>query len=215
MASVVEATIRSVVGKGIETLAGFNRRRMDDEQPHPFLTGIHAPLHDERTITDLKVTGAIPAELSGRYVRIGPNPFKPDPRGHHWFTGDGMVHGVRLSGGKADWYRNRYIRSKVLEGAGGPAAAPGPRRGPRDSVNTNIVQVAGKTMALVEAGSYPVELTDELESAAYSNFGGGLKGPFTAHPHHDPLTGEFHAITYDALKPEEVYHVALRQFSQN
>ena len=209
MASVVEATIRSVVGKGIETLAGFNRRRMDEDQPHPFLTGIHAPLHDERTITDLAVTGAIPAELSGRYVRIGPNPFKPDPRGHHWFTGDGMVHGVRLSGGKAEWYRNRYIRSKVLEGAGGPAAAPGPRRSPRDSVNTNIIQVAGKTLALVEAGSYPVELTDELESAAYSNFGGGLKGPFTAHPHHDPVSGEFHAITYDALKPEEVYHVAL------
>lgn len=209
MASVVEDTIRSVVGRGIETVAGFNRRRIAEDAPHPFLTGIHEPLHGERTLFDLPVTGTIPAELSGRYVRIGPNPFKPDPRGHHWFVGDGMVHGVRLSGGKAEWYRNRYIRSQSLEAVGGPAAAPGPRRGRRDMVNTNIIQIAGKTTALVEAGSFPAELTDELETRAYSDFGGGLKGPFTAHPHEDPLTGEFHAITYDAMTPDRVYHVAL------
>ena len=209
MASSVETLVRSVVTKGIQGVAGFNRARMDDTVDHPFLTGIHTPLHDELTLPDLKVTGEIPAKLAGRYVRIGPNPFKPDPRGHHWFTGDGMVHGIRLKDGKAEWYRNRYVRSQVLQSAGGPAAAPGPRRSPRDGVNTNVIQVAGKTMALVEAGSYPVELSDELESVAYSNFGGGLHGPFTAHPHHDPMTGEFHAITYDATNPGEVYHVAL------
>lgn len=209
MASAVETTIRSVVTVGVQKLARFNRGRMNNAAPHSFLTGIHAPLHDELTITDLKVTGQIPDTLSGRYVRIGPNPYKPDPRGYHWFTGDGMVHGVRLSGGKAEWYRNRYIRSQVLEGQGGPAAAPGPRRTQRDGVNTNVIQIGGKTMALVEAGSYPVELSAELESVAYSDFGGGLKGSFTAHPHHDPRTGEFHAICYDAMAPEDVTHVAL------
>jgi carotenoid cleavage dioxygenase len=64
-------------------------------------------------------------------------------------------------------------------------------------------------MALVEAGSYPVELSDELESIAYRDFGGGLKGPFTAHPHEDPLTGELHAITYDAMTPDTIWHVAI------
>ena len=107
MASAVETAIRGVVTRGVGVVAEFNRTRQSAEKPHPFLSGIHAPMHDERTITDLLVTGQIPTELSGRYVRIGPNPFKPDPRGHHWFVGDGMVHGVRLSGGKADWYRNR------------------------------------------------------------------------------------------------------------
>jgi len=209
MASVVETAIRGIVTKGITSVADFNRGRQDEERAHPFLTGIHAPIHDERTLTDLPVTGTIPAELAGRYVRIGPNPFKPDPRGHHWFVGDGMVHGIRLANGKAEWYRNRYIRSQVLEAQGGPAAAPGPRRSERDGVNTNVIQVAGKTMALVEAGSYPVELSDELESVAYSNFGGGLKGSFTAHPHQDPVTGEFHAITYDAMAPEVIHHVVL------
>ena len=173
MASVVETAIRGIVTKGITSVADFNRGRQDEARDHPFLSGIHAPIHDERTLTGLAVTGTIPAELSGRYVRIGPNPYQPDPRGHHWFVGDGMVHGVRLANGKAEWYRNRYIRSKVLEAEGGPAAAPGPRRSERDTVNTNVIQLGNKTLALVEAGSNPVELSDELESVAYSDFGGG------------------------------------------
>ena len=209
MASVVETAIRGVVTKGIQAVAGFNRARMDDAAEHTFLTGIHTPMTQERTLTDLVVTGAIPAELSGRYVRIGPNPFKPDPRGHHWFIGDGMVHGVRLTGGKAEWYRNRYIRSQMLEAAGGPQAAPGPRRSARDGVNTNVVQIAGKITAIVEAGSSPAQLDDNLETVAYTDFGGTLTAPFTAHPHEDPLTGEFHAITYDAMTPDRVWHVVL------
>ena len=209
MASTVETAIRGVVTKGITAVAAFNRDRQNSAQDHPFLTGIHTPIHDERTITDLKVTGQIPAALSGRYVRIGPNPFKPDPRGHHWFIGDGMVHGIRLNDGKAEWYRNRYIRSQVLEAAGGPKAAPGPRRTARDGVNTNVVKIAGTITAIVEAGSSPVQLDDNLETVAYSDFGGTLTAPFTAHPHEDPLTGEFHAITYDAMTPDRVWHVAM------
>jgi len=209
MASAVETAIRGVVTKGITAVATFNRKRQDAEQDHPFLTGIHTPIHDERTITDLKVTGTIPAELAGRYVRIGPNPYRPDPRGHHWFIGDGMVHGIRLKDGKAEWYRNRYIRSQVLEAVGGPKAAPGPRRSQRDGVNTNVVKIAGKITAIVEAGSSPAQLDDNLETVAYTDFGGTLTAPFTAHPHEDPLTGEFHAITYDAMAPDRVWHVVL------
>ena len=57
------------------------------------------------------VTGTIPAELDGRYLRNGPNPITdPDPATHHWFVGTGMVHGIRLRDGRAEWYRNRYPR---------------------------------------------------------------------------------------------------------
>lgn len=209
MASVVETAIRSVVTKGITAVAGFNRARMDGDTDHPFLTGIHTPMTEELTLTDLTVTGQIPVELDGRYVRIGPNPFRPDGRGHHWFVGDGMVHGVRLKDGKAEWYRNRYIRSKLLEGQGGPAAAAGPRRNDRDTVNTNVVQIGGKITAIVEAGSNPAVLDGNLETVAYTDFGGTLTAPFTAHPHEDPLTGEFHAITYDGTNPNTIWHVAL------
>ena len=209
MASAVETAIRSVVTRGIQGVAAFNRTRMDKAAPHPFLSGIHTPMTGELTLTDLKVTGSIPAQLAGRYVRIGPNPFQPDPRGHHWFIGDGMVHGVRLLGGKAEWYRNRYIRSQLLEGAGGAKAAPGPRRTPRDTVNTNVMQIGGKITALVEAGSSPAVLDDNLETVAYTDFGGTLTAPFTAHPHQDPKTGEMHAVTYDGTTPEKVWYVHL------
>jgi carotenoid cleavage dioxygenase len=212
MASVVEKTIRGAVTAGVVGLADLNRKRLSADSA--FLRGIHTPMREEKTLENLQVTGTIPAELDGRYVRIGPNPFSGDGRGHHWFVGDGMVHGVRLRGGEAEWYRNRFIRSRSLEGQGGPAAAPGPRRGQSDTVNTNVVSFAGKTLAMVEAGSYPAMLSDELETIGYSSFGGGLAGSFSAHPHEDPITGEWHAICYDAGNPNEIRHVALDREGQ-
>src|SRR5262245_54012810 len=104
MPSTIETLIRTTVTKGVEPLSAFNRSRMTAEAS-PFLTGIHQPMRDELEITDLPVTGTIPAELDGRYLRIGPNPVEPNAAGYHWFTGDGMVHGLRIAGGKALWYR--------------------------------------------------------------------------------------------------------------
>lgn len=207
MASVLEKTIRAGVTAGVVGLAGLNRKRLTADSP--FLSGIHTPMAKEKTLTDLAVTGAIPAELDGRYVRNGPNPHHGDGRGHHWFIGDGMVHGIKLRDGRAEWYRNRYIRSNNLAAASNLAAAPGPRRGMSDTVNTNVLQVGGKTLALVEAGSYPAELSEGLETVSYSDFGGGLAGSFTAHPHQDPVTGEFHAICYEGSNPQQITHVAL------
>jgi carotenoid cleavage dioxygenase len=81
MASNVETAIRSVVGKGVSALGEWNRKRLPRNPDHPFLTGIHAPMTHELTIESLPVTGAIPAELDGRYLRIGPKPVAPDPDG--------------------------------------------------------------------------------------------------------------------------------------
>jgi len=209
MASVIEKTIRKAVTPVIAGVSEFNRKRLGDAKGNPFLHGVHTPMHAELTLEDLKVTGTIPVELDGTYVRIGPNPFDAAKAGHHWFIGDGMVHGIRLKGGKAEWYRNRYIRSNDLEAAGGPKAVGGPRRGMGDTVNTNVLKVGSKTMALVEASSFPVELDEHLESVAYSDFGGGLTGSFTAHPHQCPDTGEFHAICYDGGDDKTIHHVAL------
>ncbi|WP_085811160.1 carotenoid oxygenase family protein [Sphingomonas sp. TZW2008] len=208
MASTVETAIRSVVGKGIEAVAGFNRRRMPDTR-NPFLEGIHAPLSEERTIVDLAVTGTIPAALDGRYLRIGPNPVAPEAAGYHWFTGDGMVHGVAIADGRALWYRNRWIRSQSVAAALGERPAPGPRHGGFDTVNTNVVEIGGRTFALVEAGSYPVELGEELGDQTYNPFDGTLEGSFTAHPHRDPLTGEHHAIAYEGTNPTTIRHVVI------
>src|SRR5262249_48879122 len=78
-----------------------------------FLTGAFAPATDEVTAFDLPVTGRIPVELNGRYLRNGPNPLGlEDPEAYHLFVGEGMVHGVRLRDGRAEWYRNRWVRSR-------------------------------------------------------------------------------------------------------
>ena len=208
--ATVETALRSTIGKGLGVLAEFNRKRLRTGEPHPFLSGIHEPMHEEKTLTDLEVVGEIPAALDGRYLRIGPNPVDPDPAGYHWFTGDGMIHGVALKEGGALWYRNRWIRSTAVSRALGEAPIPGPRHGlGGGTVNTNVIGVAGRTWALVEAGAYPVELSDTLESQASNPFDGTLAGSFTAHPHRDPLTGEHHAVAYEADQPETVRHIVV------
>ncbi len=211
MPSTAETAIRKVVGKGIMKVASFNRNRMAaPDKPHPFLSGIHAPMTAELTLDDLKVEGQIPPELDGRYLRIGPNPATaPNPAAYHWFVGDGMVHGLRLKDGKALWYRNRWVRSKAVSSALGEEAKPGPRHAPSDTVNTNVIGYAGKTWAVVEAGGYPVELTDELETVAHNPFEGTLKHAFSAHPHLDADTGELHAICYFAENLNTIHHVVV------
>lgn len=209
MASNVETLIRSTVTKGVNALADFNRKRLPPVTDHPFLTGIHTPMADETMLTELAVTGTIPAALDGRYLRIGPNPIEPDSASYHWFTGDGMVHALRIEGGKARWYKNRWIRSRRVAELTGLPAAPGPRHGGFDTVNTNVAGIGGRLWALVEAGSYPVELSDDLEEQTYNPFDDTLAGSFTAHPHLDPLTGEQHAICYEATDQNVVRHVVI------
>jgi carotenoid cleavage dioxygenase len=211
MASRVEKLIRKTVTQGALKVAEFNRSRLTAPVgSNPFLTGIHEPMKDERTITDLTVTGRIPPELDGRYVRIGPNPATPpNPAAYHWFSGDGMVHGVRLQDGKALWYRNRWIRSRAVSAVLGEPEAPGPRNGQSDTVNTNVIGHAGGSWALVEAGGYPVRINEELDTIAHDPFGGTLKGSFTAHPHMDPDSGELHAICYEGRRQDVIRHVVV------
>jgi len=165
---------------------------------NPYLSGNFGPVTDEVTAFDLRVTGTIPHELRGRLLRNGPNPVVvPDPAKYHWFTGNGMVHGLRLRDGRAEWYRNRFVRDDEVAAARGLPLAPGPRHGMGSGVaNTNVISHAGRTFAIVEAGGLPVELSDELETIRYSDFEGTLPGSFTAHPKRDPDTGELHAVVY-------------------
>lgn len=211
MASAAETLIRKVATKGVLKVAAMNRNRMEDPAtPHVFLEGINAPVSGEITDTALRVTGSIPAELGGRYIRIGPNPITPPhSASHHWFLGDGMIHGVAMRDGKALWYRNRWIRSTSVSAALGEDPKPGIRNPFSDTVNTNIMKHAGQTWALVEAGGYPVRVDEELNTIAHDNFGGTLKYSFSAHPHLDPATGELHAVCYQGTDQNTIYHVVV------
>ncbi len=171
---------------------------MSSTTTNQYLSHNYAPIGTEVTAYDLPIIGTLPAELSGRYLRNGPNPIESvDPATHHWFIGDGMVHGVRLHGGRAEWYRNRYVGSSNLSRVRGNDDIPGPNwNNSPGGPNTNVGGFAGRTWAMVEGGGCPVELTDELETVARNDFFGTLPGAFTAHPKVDPDTGEMHAMVY-------------------
>jgi carotenoid cleavage dioxygenase-like enzyme len=165
---------------------------------NPYLEGNFAPVLEEVTATELAVTGHVPEALFGRYLRNGPNPVSaPEPSSYHWFTGDGMVHGIRLRDGRAEWYRNRWVRSAQVARALGEEPRPGPVHADMDfAPNTNVIGHAGRTFAIVEAGARPYELSSELETIGPCDFGGTLQGGYTAHPKRDPLTGELYAVSY-------------------
>ena len=175
----------------------------------PFLSGNFGPMEEETTSTDLSVRGEIPEELEGRLLRIGPNPVDPK-EGHHWFAGNGFVHGLRLRDGRAEWYRSRFVRDDQVCDAKGWPRTPGPRFREDSSglANTNVIGLGGKTYAIVEGGGFPMELDYELETVQASDFGGGLVTPFSAHPKCDPDTGEIHAAGYFPFM-DDLHHVVV------
>ena len=165
--------------------------------PGRSLEGPLAPVTEEVTAFDLPVTGTLPAELHGRYLRNGPNPLGLDDPVQHWFVGPGMVHGVRLRDGRAEWYRNRWVRSRQVAEALGERWAGGPVHAGMDfAANTHVIAHAGRTLATVEAGALPYELTDELETVGPCDFGGTLPGGYAAHTKLDRQTGDLHAVAY-------------------
>jgi carotenoid cleavage dioxygenase len=175
------------------------------EEKLPFhLRGNYAPVTEEITATDLPVIGELPAELGGRYFRNGANPHTG--RSPHWFAGDGMIHGIRLRDGRAEWYRNRWVKTRALD-------EPGARTIRSDGsvdrtvgvANTHIIEHAGKILALVES-SFPHELDAELETIGVYDFDGRLESAMTAHPKICPLTGEMHFFGYGFFPPYLTYH---------
>jgi carotenoid cleavage dioxygenase-like enzyme len=74
-----------------------------------------APVFAELTHASVAVTGEIPADLEGVYIRNGTNTQFPATKVRaHMFNGAGMLHQVTISGGKAT-YSNTYIRTPRFE----------------------------------------------------------------------------------------------------
>ncbi|WP_330302305.1 MULTISPECIES: carotenoid oxygenase family protein [unclassified Streptomyces] len=181
---------------GVSGRAATAGPRAQDTHQFPFLEGAFKPVTEELTAFDLPVTGRIPRELNGRFLRNGPNVLGlEDPRAHHWMLGDGMVHGVRLREGRAEWYRNRWVRSaSVAKKLGEPYPGPVP---PDDfPCNTHVIGYKGRILALQESGPLPYELDHELNTVGTYDFRSTLKGAFTAHTKFDAAAGELHAIAY-------------------
>lgn len=168
-----------------------------------WLEGNFAPVEQEVEALDLPVEGALPPELSGVFMRTGPNPARAATA--HWFLGDGMLHGLRLERGKARWYRNRYVDTKLRKENILPRDPAIFMDKLASTANTNIVRHAGRILALEEA-HFPYEVTPELGTVGPIDFDGKLKTALTAHPKICPETGEMLAFGYGFVPPFLVYH---------
>jgi carotenoid cleavage dioxygenase len=183
---------------------------------HPFLDAEtnFAPLRMEVDASDLVIKGALPPELDGDFYRQGPSQHFPprDGAAWHWFSADGMTHKIAIRDGRAS-YRNRYMRtpSFTLEQQAGRSlfgtfgnpitSDPSVVGVAWGTANTNLAEHNGRLFAL-EEGSRPFEIDpDSLASLGYCDFGGGLKGPMTAHPKKDAATGELVAFAYTDNTP--------------
>ncbi|MER7001325.1 carotenoid oxygenase family protein [Streptomyces sp. NPDC000410] len=180
--------------------------------PNPYLSGVFAPVTTETTAFDLPFTGHLPHHLDGRYLRNGPNPLGIDDPAtpHLWTLGEGMVHGVRLRAGRAEWYRNRWVRSgSVADRLGEPRRGTAPDPLLDLAPNVHVIGVAGRTYALLEGGIRPYELTDELDTVGPADLGVTPEG-FSANAHaaHDPATGELHCLSF-RYGVEAVQHIVL------
>ncbi|GBF82610.1 carotenoid oxygenase family protein [Aphanothece sacrum] len=174
-----------------------------------FLTGINAPVFQELDINNLKVSGTIPKELQGMYVRNGPNPmFKPSAYNYP-LEGDGMLHGIYFNQGKVS-YKNRWIQTSGLtyEMFEGKELS---ELKFKNYANTNIMAHGGKLLALYEIG-LPYEINKDLETVGKWDFNGKLEQSMTAHPKVDPITGELHFYRYSFFNtPYLHYYIADKQ----
>lgn len=179
---------------------------MSSKRDTPFyMQGNFAPVDGETTAHDLPVSGHLPASLNGLFVRNGPNPRNGDPG--HWFLGDGMLHGVRLRDGKAEWYRSRWVHTRYFDD---PNVKLVKGMGKVDytvaKANTHIVAHGGRLLALVES-SFPTEVDANLETRETVDFDGKLTTAFTAHPKRCATSGELHFFGYGFRPPFLTYHV--------
>ncbi len=178
---------------------------------NPYLHGNYAPVMVERSDDhELPVTGVIPPDLCGRLLRNGPNPaaVPDDESDYHWFSGDGMLHGITLAEGRAEGYRNRWVRTRSLAAKLDTPRPAGPTEPLDGPANTHVIRHGGTTLALVESG-LPHAVSDDLDRARVHDFDGSLSSPMTAHPKVDPSSGELLFFGYDVFGPPFLrYHVA-------
>jgi len=194
-----------------------------DSKGNPYLEGPHAPTREEIDALDLEVIGEVPRDLDGIYLRNGPNP-RHDPLGvHHWFDGDGMLHGVVIADGKIS-YRNRWIRTRGFETeeAAGKTIWPGiidrpdrsleqawgSDRNLKDASNTDVVFHNGKAVTtFYQCGDPYVVDPHTLETLGTLDLDQQDVRSMSAHNMVDERTGEMMFFDYATVRPFMTYGV--------
>lgn len=191
---------------------GSDRPAWADASDNPYLRGIHAPICRELEASPLPVRGELPRDLSGAYVRNGPNPVFAPRNLYHWFDGDGMLHALTLRDGRAS-YRCRWIETRGLAeerragrslwpGVMGPYDWSAPRPPLKDTANTDVVWHGGALLALWYLCGEPYRCDPlTLATLGTDDFGGRRSHSVSAHPKVDPRTGELVYFTLSDYEP--------------
>jgi carotenoid cleavage dioxygenase-like enzyme len=172
----------------------------------PMLQGAYAPVFDEVTLDGLEVIGELPQDLSGVYLRNGPNPRHAPQGRYHWFDGDGMVHAAHFDRGRVT-YRNRWLRTPKFahEAAAGNAQFMGimetlkgrQDRPLMDTANTDIIGHGGQALAFWYMCGQAMALDPvTLETRGAAGFTQAFQGEISAHPKVDPVSGELLFFDY-------------------
>ncbi|MBU2711915.1 carotenoid oxygenase family protein [Zooshikella harenae] len=181
---------------------------------NPFLQGPYAPVSSECVLTNFNITGRIPDDLAGVYLRNGPNPKYNPANTYHWFDGDGMVHGFCFQNGTLT-YRNRWIKTNglVKEEEQGRSLLPGvfstvsPME-TKDTANTDIIIFNKRAYGLWYRSGMPYALDPvTLETLGIDSFSDTLHAPISAHAKVDPIHNELRVFCVSMKQPYLSYGV--------
>ncbi len=193
---------------------------MVDFSKQTTMKGFFAPTRFEADVYDCEVTGKIPTDLDGAFVRLGGDwLYPPKYADDSPFSVDGYINMFRFKNGIVD-YKGRWVKTpRYKADLAAHKQLFGKYRNPftddpsvkgldRTVQNTTPLAFAGKLFTLKE-DSLPYEIDcNTLETIGPYNFHGKYRSlTFTAHPKIDPETGEMICYGYEAegLETNEVF----------
>lgn len=227
MAITRRRLVRNGLGAGM-ALAGAGPRLLPalaagaGRNPRPGYALGFRSLTDEIRLPDVPVDGRVPRWLRGVLLRNGPALFEiGEQRLDHWFDGLAMLHGFAFADGRVS-YANRFLRSSAYRAwrrdgvmkysEFGTDPDPDPCRrmfsgvstvpvlGRIPNANVSIERLAGQFQAHTEL---PMPVRFHKRTLRTLGIDGTLPTGrmSTAHPHHDPRTGERFSYELDLVPP--------------
>jgi carotenoid cleavage dioxygenase len=216
------------------------------EPRSPYLQGNFAPVTSVGSVVDADelavIEGAIPKDVEGSYLRVGPNPLYEPLGRYHWFDGDGVVTAVHVRDGRVR-FANAWVETSRLaqeRRAGYPLFANigdykgwagllhiGLNRLKRQwgvadpsqgvgSANTALVVHGERLFALHEADHpYALRFADSgaVQTVGRESFG-TLNHSFTAHPKVDPEDGTMFFFGYSTETKPYVQYAWVDRFGR-
>ncbi len=198
---------------------------LSETDDHPYRSGAWRPNTREYDVIEPVVTGDLPDDLNGTYIRNTENPLHDSLGRYHPFDGDGMLHSMHFDNGHVQ-YRNRYIPTDgfIAERQEGRPLWAGLREHPgmserdgwgartrlKDSSSTDVVVHNGKALtSFYQCGdiyeSHPVTLQAHGKAPWTAGITPGWG--VSAHTKVDEATGEMLFFNYAKEAPYMHYGV--------